>query len=228
MRPCDTHPSDCPPFEYESHPTRGTEVPRRVALIVATLFGQRMDTLAAASDTRSVHGTLFDGLTPPGHPYFAGHYRGESYRCLQRYQVRAGDRRCCPPHRVPMRMADLGSSIEQALAALDAGHASRVDVSAADKLHHIVRVACCFFELICRVHPYANGNGHAARFCLWAILTRYGYFPRNWPIDPRPQETLYTDLLLQHRAGKPEGLEQHILECLTPIRESGSPSTPSS
>jgi hypothetical protein len=152
MSPGDTHPPDCPAFEYEHHPDRSTELPRRVARIVASLRTGPMDTLAAARDTRSVHGILFRGLTPPGCSYM--------------------------------------------------------------KLLHTVQVACRFFELVCRVHPYANGNGHAARFCIWAILARYGYFPVRWPIDPPPPDPPYTQLLLDYRAGNPLPLEQYLLGCL--------------
>ena len=71
MSPGDIHPPDCPAFEYEHHPDRGMELPRRVAAVVAELRTGSLDTLGAASDTRQVHGILFRGFTPPGHSYFA-------------------------------------------------------------------------------------------------------------------------------------------------------------
>jgi hypothetical protein len=69
MSPSDIHPHDCPAFEYEHHPDRGTELPRRVASILMRLRSGAIDTLVVASDTRDVHGALFSGFTPPGHQY---------------------------------------------------------------------------------------------------------------------------------------------------------------
>jgi fido (protein-threonine AMPylation protein) len=215
MSPSDEHPSDCPHFEYKDHPDYPTEMPRRVARIVSDLIRGIRDTLAAASDTRSTHAELFTGLTPPDHPYFAGNYRGADFRCLRRCPVYIGRRVGCPPHLVGWRMADLRDAMAEAVAALDAAHAQLdFPVSAEEKLIHIVRVACRFFERVCWVHPYANGNGHAARFCLWAILARYGYVPFDWPIDPRQPDPEYTELLRRYRAGNEQLLELHILGCL--------------
>lgn len=211
----DIHPPDCPAFDYEHHPDRGTELPRQVASVLVDLRNGRMDTLAAASDTRQVHGLLFQRLTPPDHSYYAGHYRGESFRCLRHYEVQIGGRAGAPAQVVPVLMAELGNNVTSAIAALDAGHrTTNAVVSPSMKLLYTVQVACRFFELVCRVHPYANGNGHAARFCLWAILARYGYFPARWPIDPRPPDPPYTQLLLDYRAGNCNALEQYVLGCL--------------
>jgi Fic family protein len=215
MSPRDIHPADCPPFDYEHHPDWTAELPRRVARVVAGLHGRSIDTLATASDTRQVHGLLFRGLTPPDHDYFAGHYRGEEFRCLRRYEVTIGGHDGCPAHLVPAMMDELRNSVISAIASLDAGHAvPNATLPPRLKLIHTVQVACRFFELVCRVHPYANGNGHAARFCLWAILARYGYFPTRWPIDPRPPDPPYTQLLLYYRTGNPAPLEKHVLQCL--------------
>jgi fido (protein-threonine AMPylation protein) len=215
MSPGDTHPPDCPEFEYEHHPDRRTEIPQRVARILADLRRGRVDTLAAAADTRPVHGILFDGLTPPGHPYFAGHYRGEEFRCLRRYEVSIGGRPGWPAAGVPYVMAELARSIAGAMRALDAGHDIPNAVLPPEiKLLHTVQVACRFFERMGWLHPYANGNGHAARFCLWATLARYGYFPVRWPIDPRPPDPPYTQLLLDYRAGNRAPLERYVLQCL--------------
>ncbi len=215
MSPDDIHPPDCPAFDYEHHPARGAEVPRQVAHVLTSLRSGRIDTRAAASDTRQVHGTIFEGLTPPGCPYYAGHYRGENFRCLARYEVQVNGHVGWPARGVPWMMADLGRSITNAIAAIDAGQeAPNAIIPPELKLLHTVQVACRFFELLCRVHPYANGNGHAARFCLWAILARYGYFPDRWPIDPRPPDPPYTQLLLDYRAGTHDPLDQYVLQCL--------------
>jgi hypothetical protein len=189
MSPGDSHPADCPAFEYENHPDRPAVLPQRAAGLLADLRRGVLEILAAACDTRPVHGRLFSGLTPVGCDYYAGNYRGQDFRCLRRYHNYLGARACCPPQLVPSRMVQLEQSIRGAIAALDAGWQSPA-VAPEMKLLHVVQVACRFFYLIGshRLHPYANGNGHAARFCLWAILARYGYFPVRWSLEPRPAE----------------------------------------
>jgi len=52
------------------------------------------------------------------------------------------------------------------------------------KLAYAVIFACSIFVTFLQIHPYANGNGHAARLVVWAILGRYGYWPKSWPIEP--------------------------------------------
>src|SRR5690242_1760672 len=83
------HPADCPAFDYSKHPDRARLLPEatRTAL-KAIRGGTRHQLAAAAQDTRPIHKSLFTGLTPPGYEYFAGHYRGELYRCLEYYLVR--------------------------------------------------------------------------------------------------------------------------------------------
>lgn len=210
----DEHPPDCPTFEYDRHPDFAAELPRRSEALLADIRRGGIDTLAAARDTRRVHQTLFTGLTPPGHDYYAGHYRGEDFRCLRHYQNQLGGRWCCLPLLVPFRMVQMESDIAQAIAALDAGHQMPDEqVPPEMKLLCAVQVACRFFYEIGsrRLHPYANGNGHAARFCLWAILGRYGYFPEHWTIHPRPGIPNYGDLLHLYHAGDFESLERQIL-----------------
>src|SRR5262245_28874874 len=101
MNPGDTHPPDCPEFEYNNHPDRAVELPGRVADVLLRVRFGRLETRTAASDTRKVHGFLFDRLTPAGHSYFAGHYRGEEFRCLRRYEVRVGSHNGCPSRMTP-------------------------------------------------------------------------------------------------------------------------------
>src|SRR5262245_40484758 len=87
--PTDRHPPDCPAWDYEHHPQRHV-VPQRVAGILTELVARALDTRTLVADTRVIHRRLFVGLTPDGYDYFAGHYRGEPFRCLQHYRVRVG------------------------------------------------------------------------------------------------------------------------------------------
>ena len=215
MNPANPHPRDCPAFEYEQHPNRSTELPRQVARLLVGLRSGTLDTRTTAADTRGIHGVLFSNLTPIDQPYYAGHYRGEEFRCLRHYEVMVGNHLGFPAGVVPWRMEEVSQWIGVAIAALDAGQRTPRDEYPEEwNLIHIVQVACRFFELVCRVHPYANGNGHAARFCLWAILSRYGYYPIRWTIEPRPPDPPYTHMLLEYRRGNCEPLELHVLHQL--------------
>jgi len=206
-------PQDCPGWIYETHPER-TVIRRRVSDILARLAAGNLNTLATAIDTRGVHGEVFSGLTPPGCDYYAGHYRGERFRCLRSYMVRVeGDPRVGkPPASVAFLMDEMNSQIHAGLLALDANVAMAIK----DKLRYIVALACRVFVYFLEIHPYANGNGHAARMIVWSILLRYGHFPRNWPVEPRPPNPPYLELISRHRNGDVEPLEMHILQCLIP------------
>src|SRR5690242_6403386 len=96
------HPLDCPPWDYEQHPLKKQVLPARVERILRELINKDLDSRAVALDTRGVHGRCFRELTPAGYEYFAGHYRGEKFRCLLYYQVSVrGDSRVgYPPQSV--------------------------------------------------------------------------------------------------------------------------------
>jgi fido (protein-threonine AMPylation protein) len=213
----------CPDgWEYAHHPKR-KKLAQRVAGVLARLRSRRLDGVKAACDTRPVHGELFADLTPPHFTYFAGHYRGEPFRCLDDYRVEVRkldadgrpivDRSVgAEPQHVSDKMFVLAQLIQKALAAADE---SQGGLSDEDHLLHVIGMACHAFDLFLQVHPFANGNGHAARFIMWAILGRYGYWPvRLWTVEPRPPEPPYTQLLLQHRAGDRKPLIQYVLTCI--------------
>jgi len=100
------------------------------------------------------------------------------------------------------------SDLDEALTVIN------VQVTPGEKLIRLIAVACRIFELLLRIHPYVNGNGHAARFCLWAILGRYNYWPTQWPIEPRPNDPHYIPLIVAYRNGNREPLERYILSNL--------------
>jgi Fic family protein len=82
-----------------------------------------------------------------------------------------------------------------------------------EKLTYAITFACRVFEEFLRIHPYANGNGHIARFLIWVILGYCGYWPNNWRIEPRPNPP-YNDLIVEYRNGNCEPLEKLILSSL--------------
>ena len=214
------HPIDCPEWEYSTLPGYETELRRTVRDVLLALWRGEIDTLASARDTRTIHGNLFQRLTPPSHEYYAGHYRGEAYRCLEYYPVgiatdpRVGD----PPNLVAGLISNVARMVETSTNNLDAGRTiPDAQLSPQDKLLYTVIAACRIFEFFLRIHPYANGNGHAARFCLAAIMWRYGYKLQSFPIEPRPDPP-YTLAITEYRSGPQELLERFVLRCL------GSPS----
>jgi hypothetical protein len=205
----------CPAWEYNGLPQRQAVLTAAAADLLADLMTAAIDSLAIACDTRPAHERLFRQLTPPGVDYYAGHYRGEAFYCLEEYtvQVPHDPRVGAPPDRVASEMAQMSSFILQRLLLLDIA-VRDPKLTAGRRVQLAVAIAACVFELFLRIHPYANGNGHAARFCVWAILGRYGLWPRKWPIEPRPTDPPYTPAIVEYRNGNAEPLETMLLHCI--------------
>jgi fido (protein-threonine AMPylation protein) len=206
-------PPGCPPWEYEQHPRRSQLGKETAALLKALRLGS-IDTQSSAKDTRSIHGRLFRSLTPAGVEYYAGHYRGEAFACLKTYevQVQSDPRVGAPAANVAGSMAQLAAAVDRGLIALDSGRVlPNAQVPPSEKLLNAVAVACQLFVHFLTVHPYANGNGHAARFCIWAVLGRYGYWPIRWSIEPRPSDPPYSECIVRYRSGDREPLERFVL-----------------
>ena len=210
----DPHPQDCPVFDYETHPDRRTLVPTRVAEILVSVARGEIDPHAAVLDTRPIHHTLFVGLTPPNCDYYAGHYRGELFRCLRHYRVTipSDTRVGSPPAGVGYDLGELGKIVGAGFAALDTGP----PLSAQDRLRYLIVFVCRVFELFLRVHPYANGNGHVARLIVWFMFLRYGYWPRRWSVEPKPPDPPYSSLIKRYRDGDIRPLEALITSMLVP------------
>jgi hypothetical protein len=209
------HPADCPSnWEYEDHAGWDVTLARLAAEILITLRRGTLDILSVSCDSRPVHFKLFESLTPRDCSYFAGHYRGENYRCLRFYNVRipTDPRVGWPCDGLPLVMGRIADSVLRSIKSLDEGHkAPESQLPPEQKLIFVVACACRLFELFLRIHPYANGNGHAARFLVWSILGRYGYWPRRWPLHPRPEEP-YVDLIERYRNGEREALETYMIQ----------------
>ena len=211
------HPRDCPKFDYSLHPDRHQVLGRQTRALLTALRRSELHDHELARDTRPVHRHLFSELTPNGYDYFAGHYRGESYRCLRFYEVRIPNdpRVGFPAETVWHLMSKLNEIVSGSLAGLDASHEIPDGrLPPAEKLSYTVAVACQLFVTFLTIHPYADGNGHVGRFCIWAILGRYSYWPERWPIEPRPPNPPYLDLIRQYRDGNAEPLEEYVLQCL--------------
>lgn len=209
-------PLDCPAFDYSKHPERDRLLLAASVRLLRQLW-LNSPPLPRLTDTRPVHGDLFKGLCPVNYEYFAGHYRGEEYRCLKSYAVGVhGDPRVgYPPERVRGTMADLARSIEANLAALDAA-SEQPTLSAAQKLVFVVAYACRLFVEFLTIHPYADGNGHVARWLLIGTLGKQGYLLKDFPIEPSPDRPLYLDMIFRHRNGEVEVLELYVLRKISP------------
>jgi hypothetical protein len=186
-------PSSCPEWEYNTHPQHGTIVPTRVADLLGDLVRGDLDTRAVVLDTRPAHCRVFREVTPAGYDYYAGHYRGEPFPCLRFLRVGIeGDQRVgAAPESVGFLLGELNTQISAGLAALDANAA----LTTKERLKYIIPLACNALVAFLTVHPYANGNGHAARLMVWSILGRYGHWPYRWPVEPRPADPPYTSLI---------------------------------
>jgi fido (protein-threonine AMPylation protein) len=213
--PLTLHPQDCPRWQYENHPNFRSLLKNRVADLTIRLMRGVVDTKGMLADDKPIHGFLFEGTTPDGHGYYAGHYRGEDFRCLKYCQVGipgnpfVGAR----PWEVGGRMKELRGLIDATLQGLDRGNAlPSAQLSDKEKVKYTVTAACKVFDLFNRIHPYVNGNGHISRVCLWAILGRYGLWPKTFPIDPRPPDPPYSSLVRQYQDGFPDGLESFVLK----------------
>src|SRR5689334_18772908 len=80
----------CPEWEYKEIPRHDSLLAQRNRKILSRIRqeGDPIRRIALMKDTRSIHGALFEGLTPAGHSYYAGNYRGDlRYPCLATYEV---------------------------------------------------------------------------------------------------------------------------------------------
>jgi Fic family protein len=89
-----------------------------------------------------------------------------------------------------------------------------VDLSDEDRRANAVALVSALFEQFLRIHPFANGNGHAARLLLIAMLGRSGYWLQRFRIEPRPPEPTYSEAIKASRDGNRAPLEQFVLSLL--------------
>jgi len=144
--------------------------------------------------------------------YYAGHYRGEHFRCLRFYPagIPSDPRVGSPPSAVVFLMQELSNEIRAGLTALDAN----VLLTTEERLRYLVALASRAFVAFLTIHPYANGNGHACRLIVWSILGRYWHWARRWPVEPRPPDPPYSTLIVLHRNGDIEPFERYLLQML--------------
>ena len=207
----------CPDWDYETVPGHQGVLRSELAVLLRVLRSGTMRVEVHGVDTRSIHKQLFRALTPATHRYFAGHYRGVNFPCLVDYVVVIPADPMVGLHygNVQAAMFDLGQVLVEATTALDAAFATpNATLSPKMKLYFAVVATARAFQELLTIHPYANGNGHVARFLVWLLLGRYGYWPESWTIDPRPNATNYSAAISGHRRGATNDLERLILESI--------------
>jgi hypothetical protein len=207
----------CREWEYSALPNASDLLLSRSQAIIANVAAGVYDALVEGCDSREMHRALFTGLVPDGHEYYAGHYRGSAFQCLEGYEVGVdGDPLVgSPPHAVLFHMDLLATTLRSAIGFLDqAADPMAAGTSAEEHLLTTVAVAARLFRDFLTIHPYANGNGHIARVLVWLVLIRFGYWPRKWTIEPRPPVSNYGAAISNARRGDPEALERLILESL--------------
>lgn len=207
------HPTrDCPEWEYENDPRHGNILKGKISAFLVRLRLGGYVAEADIVDTRPIHSEFFSNLTPPFCHYYAGHYRGESYRCLRNYPVGVGnDKRVgYPPYIVESCMHQLEEEIRRGVRALDS---SKNAVSLSEHIINSVRLTCSVLNQLFLIHPYANGNGHMGRVTVWMMLSRYGYYPVKLDVARNPG---YSQSLMEYRDGNRAPLEALTLSWIQP------------
>jgi len=208
----------CPPFEYEAFVNWSAilSIRTRAALIRLRSLSPQ-EKLDIGKDTRPVHKQYFERLTPVGCDYYAGHYRGENFLCLRDYKVHipADPLVGHPPDRIDTDMHVFAADFVDTVSDGDFVWAVNNQVLAPpEKLYRVIQLGVALFVYLLQIHPYANGNGHLARFFLIGFLARYNVFLARWPMHPRPQDPPYSELIARYRRGDRASLERFVLSCI--------------
>lgn len=216
-------------WEYAANPSWAAEVQRRSLVAIDELGQGKVDVPGFLKNTKTLHKTLFDGLTPPGLPHFAGNYRGTLLTELHDYPIEVPSSTPgappllsgTPPGQVADKMRLFADRVDGALWS--------TDKSASNGKGQNFRLNACHraAELVsefCRIHPYVNGNGHIGRYIVWAFLSRYGILPVRWTVDPRPtlHHPTYDYDVWRHQNGQPFPLIMQILKCCEDKGDTGT------
>lgn len=208
----------CPAWEYNNVPGSKSLLAQRAPSILVWLNSlPPTDNAARVNDTRPLHEWLFKDLTPAGCEYYAGHYRGENFFCLLEYEVGipANPLVGKPAALVNREMRMFVHGANNLLNRLDMLWPIPENIfSKPAKIRQTVEFVAALFNWFLIIHPYANGNGHMARFLAVAILSRYGLRPRQWPINARPPDPPYSTLITRYQQGDTEGFIQFLLKCI--------------
>ena len=203
-------------WEYRNYPGNHECLKDRSTQLLINLRLQNISPQAICQDTRPHHNFLFAGLTPRNPmplPHFAGNYRGANFPLLKEYEVgvRGDSRVGVKAILVSNAMTYFSNQAASAIAACERGF-QLPGLELWEKITYVVRFACKLFVEFLRIHPFANGNGHMARFFIFGFLSVFGIWPKKWPLDESPPG--YGALIQDYRDGNCEGLEIFVMRCL--------------
>ena len=151
-----------------------------------------LDQLAAAdaataarflANPRAIHRFLYEGLTPPEHPNFAGHYRGSDDPVLRKSWVAAsfseneGTGLLVPPSEVAGYMEQYGRGV------------LRVALQRYETAHAAVDALAPVLIAFGMIHPFLDGNGHIQRITFAHLIQKAGFqLGSHWSVHPRPYD----------------------------------------
>jgi fido (protein-threonine AMPylation protein) len=224
--------SNCPQsWEYDKNKDARRQLKKQGLQILVAVERGDYPPQTFCRDTRPVHKQLFTGLTPKSCPYFAGNYRGDGrFLCLMDFEVIVqGDPLVGTKSKdVGVELRSFADAIAAAIQSLDnlLAPAAGTPMDPGVRAAGCAKLACDAFVGFLTVHPYVNGNGHAARTLLFVILRHYGYAPAQWTVDPRPPFPNYPEMIYQYRRGVTEPLLRFVLSCMSVIVPGPDPTTP--
>lgn len=202
----------CPPWEYRHHPACQSLLPGRVEKEFRAIeTNPHSASFHLCTSTVGLHQRLFNGLCPTGQSYLAGNYRGTDFPCLVGCMAVIDGDHGFPPGLVQPMMSRCAKEMRDALTYLDELHRAPDPAEPLKRLY-TAEIAAYILGGFCRVHPYANGNGHSSRMLVFSVLGRYGYWPHAWSLTPRGEPERYDQLFRDFRQNNVEPMIEYILE----------------
>lgn len=177
-------------WEYSDH-VNADDVAAFCRQIVAKASNDPSVVSSILVDTRPSHKEMFSTVTPVGHEYFAGNYRGSAWPKLQFYNVAlsvGGKEYYGHPSALVERAmasfhAELGKSID-----LFKRRSAELQWDKRKKVAGIAKLVGSFFVRFLTINPYANGNGHISRLIVWCMFAITSVNSSFWQVPDRNLE----------------------------------------
>jgi hypothetical protein len=196
----------------DDHPAETARIGANCGLLLTDLAaaaGRRA--LPTLADACGWHRRIYDGCAVPAASY-VGNFRGDpAHPELAEYEVGIGA--TLPdglPEKVAVWAADVAgalagfiSGVHAALGLLDAAIPVGSRPATVDELHEVVTLAAEVHGEWARIHPFANGNGRAARVWAAFLALRYG-LPVFVTLKPRPADIAYARAAMRSMGRPPD------------------------
>lgn len=210
------HHTNCADWTYETHPERSTTLAGRCKRLTSWISTRPRRFDRYGFDTRPGHRLMFAGLTPTNCSCVVGHYRGDpsceflvTLDVTTKHDPRVG----VPAILVSPTLAHFETRCRALVETHNRWLATKGSTQPPrNALIRFVSVLADILQQFLTIHPYMDGNGHAARLLTYTMMARAGYLPANWDIDAKQP---YSDALSAHRSGKPGALEAFLLSAIT-------------